>query len=182
MAFYWGRPYGRAFDENKAVFANLESFNHARHPKTGRRSNWNDFQGWCIPKANNPYIAEVKAALAYYQTQPQWLVRYCHSLMPNVGPVYQDVLDNKALYTHPFFETKKRTIETYYHGSTEHSSSTANELLQGVNPLAGIVHGRSILAETVQKVVIENMKAADAAKWGHAQLESVRKEHINLVL
>jgi hypothetical protein len=29
------------------------------------------------------------------------------------------------------------------------------------------VHGRSILAETVQKVVIENMKAADAAKWGH---------------
>ena len=82
----------------------------------------------------------------------------------------------------PFFETKKRTIETYYNTSTEHSSSTANELLQGVNPLAGIVHGRSILAETVQKVVIENMKAADAAKWGHAQLEQVRKEHIHLVL
>jgi hypothetical protein len=42
------------------------------------------------------------------------------------------VLDDKALYTHPFFETKKRTIETYYNASTEHSSSTANELLQGV--------------------------------------------------
>jgi multiple sugar transport system substrate-binding protein len=96
--------------------------------------------------------------------------------------VYQDVLENKALYTHPFFETKRRTIETYYNTSTEHSSSTANELLQGVNPLAGIVHGRSILAETVQKVVIENMKAADAAKWGHQQLEQVRKEHIQLVL
>jgi ABC-type glycerol-3-phosphate transport system substrate-binding protein len=182
LAFYWGRPYGRAFEENKAVFQNLESFNHARHPKTGKRSNWNDFQGWCIPKSNNPYVAEVKAALAYYQTSPQWLVRYCHSLMPNVGPVYQDVLDNKELYTHPFFETKKRTIDTYYNTSMEHSSSTANELLQGVNPLAGIVHGRSILAETVQKVVIENMKAADAAKWGHGQLEQVRKEHINLVL
>ena len=182
MAFYWGRPYGRAFEENKAVFANLESFNHARHPKTGLRSNWNDFQGWCIPKANNPYIAEVKAALAYYQTSPQWLVRYCHSLMPNVGPVYQDVLDDKALYTHPFFETKRRTIETYYNTSMPHSSSTANEILKGVNPLAGIVHGRSILAETVQKVVLENMKTADAAKWGHAQLEQVRKEHIQLVL
>ncbi|MGQ0652879.1 MAG: ABC transporter substrate-binding protein [Betaproteobacteria bacterium] len=182
MAFYWGRPYGRAFEENKAVFQNLESFNHARHPKTGMRSNWNDFQGWCIPKANNPYIAEVKGALAYYQTSPQWLVRYCHSLMPNVGPVYQDVLDDKALYTHPFFETKRRTIETYYSTSMPHSSSTANELLKGVNPLAGIVHGRAILAETVQKVVLENMKAADAAKWGHAQLEQVRKEHIQLVL
>lgn len=182
MAFYWGRPYGRAFEENKAVFANLESFNHARHPKTGLRSNWNDFQGWCIPKANNAFIDEVKAALAYYQTSPQWLVRYCHSLMPNVGPTYQDVLDDPQLQTHPFFQTKKRTIETYYTTSVPHSSSTANELLKGVNPLAGIVHGRSILAETVQKVVLENVKAADAAKWGHAQLEQVRKEHIHLVL
>ena len=182
MAFYWGRPYGRAAEENKAVFANLESFNHARHPKTGLRSNWNDFQGWCIPKANNPFIDEVKAALAYYQTSPQWLVRYCHSLMPNVGPTYQDVLDDPQLYTHPFFQTKRRTIEAYYNTSVPHSSSTANELLKGVNPLAGIVHGRSILAETVQKVVLENVKAADAAKWGHAQLEQVRKEHIQLVI
>jgi len=182
MAFYWGRPYGRAFEENKAVFANLESFNHARHPKTGLRMNWNDFQGWCVPKANNPFIDEVKAALAYYQTSPQWLVRYCHSLVPNVSPTYQDVLDDPQLQTHPFFQTKKRTIDTYYTTSVPHSSSTANELLKGVNPLAGIVHGRSILAETVQKVVLENVKAADAAKWGHAQLEQVRKEHIHLVL
>jgi hypothetical protein len=55
-------------------------------------------------------------------------------------------------------------------------------MMKGVNPLAGIVHGRSILAETVQKVVLENWKPADAAKWGHAQLEQVRKEHISLVL
>ena len=182
MAFYWGRPYGRAFEENKQVFQHLESFNHARHPKTGHRFNWNDFQGWCIPKQNNAYIDEVKAALAYYQTSPKWLVRYCQSLMPNVSPVYQDVLDNKELYTHPFFETKRRTIMTYYETSVPHSSSTANEMMKGVNPLAGIVHGRSILAETVQKVVLENWKPADAAKWGHAQLEQVRKEHISLVL
>jgi ABC-type glycerol-3-phosphate transport system substrate-binding protein len=182
MAFYWGRPYGRAFEENKAVFQTLQSFNHARNPKTGNRYNWNDFQGWCIPKQNNPYIDEVKAALAYYQTSPQWLTRYCQSLMPNVSPVYQDVLDNKELYTHPFFETKRRTIMTYYETSLPNSSSTANEMLKGVNPLAGIVHGRSILAETVQKVVLENWKPADAAKWGHGQLEQVRKEHINLVL
>jgi len=182
MAFYWGRPYGRAFEENKQVFQNLESFNHARHPKTGNRYNWNDFQGWCIPKQNNAFVDEVKAALAYYQTSPQWLVRYCQSLMPNVSPVYQDVLDNKELYTHPFFETKRRTIMTYYETSVPYSSSTANEMLKGVNPLAGIVHGRSILAETVQKVILENVKPADAAKWGHAQLEQVRKEHISLVL
>ena len=102
--------------------------------------------------------------------------------MPNVSPVYQDVLDNKELYTHPFFATKRRTIMTYYETSVPFSSSTANEMLKGVNPLAGIVHGRSILAETVQKVVLENWKPADAAKWGHTQLEQVRKEHINLVI
>lgn len=180
MAFYWGRPYGRAFDENKEVFAALESFNHARHPKTGSRANWTDFQGWCIPKSNNPFIPEVKAALAYYQTSKKWLTRYCHSLVPNVSPVYKDVLNDPELQKHPFFQTKKRTIDTYYSQSLKHASSTANEMMKGINPFAGIVHGRSILAETVQKVALENWKPADAVKWGHKQLEGVRKEHMAL--
>ena len=181
IAFYWGRPYGRAAEENKAVFANLQSFNHARHPRTGRRSNWNDFQGWCIPRPNNQYVNEVKAALVYYQTSPQWLVRYCHSLMPNVSPTYKDVLNDPTLATHPFFQTKKQTIMNYYVNSLPYSSSTGNELLQGVNPLAGVVHGRSILAQTVQKVVVDNWSAADAAKWGAKELEQVRKDNLRLL-
>ena len=181
ISFYWGRPYGRAAEENKAVFANLQSFNHARHPKTGRRSNWNDFQGWCIPRPNNQYVAEVKAALAYYQTSPQWLVRYCHSLMPNVSPTYKDVLNDPSLATHPFFQTKKETIMNYYVNSLAHSSSTGTEMLKGVNPLAGVVHGRSILAQTVQKVAVDNWKGADAAKWGARELEQVRKENLRLL-
>jgi hypothetical protein len=55
-------------------------------------------------------------------------------------------------------------------------------ILKGINPFAGIVHGRSILAETVQKVVIDNWKPEDAVKWGHKQLEAVRKEHIALIM
>ena len=85
MSFYWGRTLGRAAEEAKPVFEATEAFNHARHPKTGRRSNWNDFQGWIIPAQNNPYIEEVKQALTYQQTSKDWLVKYCHSLVPNVG-------------------------------------------------------------------------------------------------
>jgi ABC-type glycerol-3-phosphate transport system substrate-binding protein len=181
ISFYWGRPYGRAAEENKAVFAALESFNHARHPKTGRRTNWNDFQGWCIPRPNNQFVDEVKAALAYYQTGTEWMVRYCHSLMPNVSPVYKDVLNDPKLVTHPFFQTKRQTIMNYYVNALPHSSSTGNELLKGVNPLAGIVHGRSILAQTVQKVVVDNWKATDAAKWGAKELESIRNANLRLL-
>ena len=181
ISFYWGRPYGRAAEENKVVFAALQSYNHPRHPKTGRRSNWNDFQGWCIPKPNNQYIDEVKAALAYYQTGTEWMVRYCHSLMPNVSPVYKDVLNDPKLMTHPFFQTKRETIMNYYVNSLAHSSSTGNEMLKGINPLAGIVHGRSILAQTVQKVVVDNWKAADAAKWGARELEGIRKSNLRLL-
>ena len=71
----------------------------------------------------------MKAALAYYQTSKVWPVRYCHSLVPNVSPVYKDVAADPALQTHQFYETKKRTINTYYVDSLKHSSSTANELL-----------------------------------------------------
>ena len=182
MCFYWGRVYGRAAEEAPEVFQAIQSFNHARHPTTGARWNWNDFQGWCIPSPNNPYVDEVKAALAYYQTKAEWLIRYAHSLVPNVSPVYQDVVADERLYEHPFFETKRDTIMTYYQGALPHSSNTGNEMQLGVNPLAGIVHGRGILAQTVQRVVLDDEAPADAAKWGAQQLEQLRNEHLRLVL
>lgn len=182
MVFYWGRVYGRAAQEAPEIFKNIESFNHARHPRTGNRYNWNDFQGWAIPKQNNPFIDEVKQAVAYYQNKREWLIRYVHSLVPNVSPVYKDVAEDPRLLEHPFFKTKKRTIMTYYVDSLKYASNTGNELLKGVNPLAGIVHGRLILAQTVQKVVLDNWAPSKAAKWGAKQLESVRKEHYRLVI
>lgn len=181
MSFYWGRTLGRAAEEAKPIFEATEAFNHARHPKTGRRSNWNDFQGWCIPAQNNPYIEEVKAALQYQQTSKEWLIKYCHSLMPNVAPTYKDVADAPELKDHPFYKSKPKTVDTYFRTSLANSSSTANELLQGPNPLAGYVHGRSVLSQTVQKVVIDNMKPEDAAKWGARELEAIRKENVRLL-
>jgi len=184
MVFYWGRVYGRAAQEAPEIFKNIESFNHARHPSTGNRYNWNDFQGWSIPKQNNPFINEVKEALAYYQNRNkrEWLIRYVHSLVPNVSPVYKDVANDPRLLEHPFFKTKKDTIMNYYVNSLKYASNTGNELLKGANPLAGIVHGRLILAQTVQKVVLDNWSAKKATKWGAKQLESVRKEHYRLVI
>jgi ABC-type glycerol-3-phosphate transport system substrate-binding protein len=182
MVFYWGRVYGRAAEEAPEVFKNIESFIHPRHPRTGFRYNWNDFEGWCIPKDNNPFIKEVKEALVYYQTNREWLIRYLHSLVPNISPVYKDVLEDPRLHEHPFFQTKKKTILTYYVDALKYASNTGNELLEGINPLAGIVHGRLILAQTVQKVVIDNWSPKKAAQWGHAELQTVRKEHIRLLI
>jgi ABC-type glycerol-3-phosphate transport system substrate-binding protein len=181
MSFYWGRTLGRAAEEAKPVFDATEAFNHARHPKTGRRCNWNDFQGWCIPAQNNPFVEEVKQALTYQQTSKDWLIKYCHSLVPNVGPTYKDIADAPELRNHPIYQAKPKTVDTYYKTSLSNSSSTANELLQGVNPFAGYVHGRSVLAQTVQKVVIDNMSPADAAKWGAKELEAIRRENIRLL-
>jgi hypothetical protein len=62
-----------------------------------------------------------------------------------------------------------------------HASNSGNELLQGISPLAGIVHGRGILAQGLQQVIIDKKSPADAVKWVHAQLEAVRREHIRLV-
>jgi len=181
MSFYWGRTLGRAAEEAKPIFEATEAFNHARNPRTSRRSNWNDFQGWCIPAQNNPYIEEVKQALLYQQTSKEWLVKYCHSLMPNVAPTYKDIANSEELRNHPFYKSKPKTVDTYFKSSLANSSSTANELLQGVNPLAGYVHGRSILAQTVQKVVIDNQTPQQAAKWGARELEAIRRENVRLL-
>ncbi len=101
--------------------------------------------------------------------------------MPNVAPTYRDIADAPELREHPLYKSKPRTVDTYFKTSLANSSSTANELLQGVNPLAGIVHGRSVLAQTVQKVVIDNMKPQDAAKWGAKELSDIRRENMRLL-
>ena len=182
MVFYWGRVFGRAAEVDQAVFKQMEAYQHAAHPRTGRRYNWNDFQGWLIPKDNNPYVAEVKQALVYVQTSREWQIRYAQSLVPNVSPVFQDVAADPKLTQHPFFQTKRRTIFEYYTEALKYASNSGNELLQGISPLAGIVHGRAIVAQGIQRVIIDKQSPKDAVKWTHQQLEQVRREHIRLVL
>ena len=182
MVFYWGRVFGRAAEVNQNVFKTMEAYQHAAHPKTGKRYNWNDFQGWAIPKDNNPFVAEIKQALAYISAGTEWPIRYAHSLVPNVSPVFQDVAQSPKLTQHPFFQTKKRTIFEYYTEALRHASNSGNELLQGISPLAGIVHGRAIVAQGIQQVIIDKKPARDAVKWVHGQLEAVRREHIRLVV
>jgi multiple sugar transport system substrate-binding protein len=182
IVFYWGRVFGRAAEVDQNVFKTMEAYQHAAHPKTGKRLNWNDFQGWAIPKENNPYVAEVKQALVHLMTSRDWQIKYAQSLVPNVSPVFQDVAQDPRLTQHPFFATKRRTIFEYYVEALKHASNSGNELLQGISPLAGIVHGRSILAQGIQQVVIEKKSPAEAVKWTHQQLEAVRREHIRLVI
>jgi multiple sugar transport system substrate-binding protein len=182
MVFYWGRVFGRAAEVNPSVFKTMEAYQHAAHPKTGKRLNWNDFQGWAIPKDNNPYVTEVKQALVHLLSSRDWQIRYAQSLVPNVSPVFQDVAQDARLAQHPFFQTKRRTIFEYYVEALKNASNSGNELLQGISPLAGIVHGRGILAQGIQQVIIDKKSAADAVKWTHQQLEAVRREHIRLVV
>jgi len=102
--------------------------------------------------------------------------------VPNVSPVFQDVAQDPRLTQHPFFQTKRRTIFEYYVEALKHASNSGNELLQGISPLAGIVHGRAIIAQGVQRMLIDKQPAKDAVKWTHQQLEQVRREHIRLVI
>jgi ABC-type glycerol-3-phosphate transport system substrate-binding protein len=181
MVFYWGRVFGRASEVNPDLFKVLEAYQHARHPRTGKRYNWTDFQGWAIPRDNNPYVAEVREAIAYLSASRDWGTRYALSLVPNVSPVFQDVVDDPRLGRHPFFATKRRTIRAYYTDALANASNSGNELLRGVNPLAGIVHGRSILAQGIQKVIIDGAAPRDAVAWVHRELDGVRREHRRLL-
>lgn len=164
------------------LFSRLEAYQHAAHPRTGKRYNWNDFQGFLIPARNNAYIDAVKEALVYFNNSREWCIQYAHSLMPNVSPVYKDVLEDPRMREHPFYETKERTINEYFVESLKYASTSGNELLEGINPFAGIVHGRTVLAQAIQQVVIDRRPAHEAVRWCHQQLEAIRREHLRLVV
>lgn len=181
MSAYWGRTMGRAAEEAKPIFEKMEYYLNAAHPRTGGRWSWTDINGWIIPARDNPYIKEVKEAVAYVSNSVDWMVRYSQSLMPNVGPVFKDVATAPAMLAHPFYQSKKRTLDTIFVAAVPHECNTGLELKKGVNPLAGIAHGRSVWAQAVQRMILNNESPKAAVQWGHRQFEEIRRDNRRLI-
>ncbi|WP_337876347.1 extracellular solute-binding protein [Elioraea sp.] len=181
MSAYWGRTMGRAAEEAPAIFRHMEYYLNPAHPRTGGRWSWTDINGWIIPARDNPFIREVKEAVAYVSNSVDWMVRYSQSLMPNVGPVFKDVASAPAMLAHPFYQTKKRTLDVIFERSVPHACNTGLELKKGVNPLAGIAHGSSVWAQAVQRMVLNNETPKAAVQWGHRQFESIRRDNRRLI-
>jgi ABC-type glycerol-3-phosphate transport system substrate-binding protein len=181
MSAYWGRTMGRAAEEAPAIFRNMEYHLNPAHPRTGMRWTWTDINGWIIPRRDNPYIRETKEAVAYVSNSVDWMVRYSQSLMPNVGPVFKDVATAPAMLAHPFYRSKRRTLDVIFTESVPHACNTGLELKKGVNPLAGIAHGRSVWAQAVQRMLLNNEQPKAAAEWGQRQFEGIRRDNQRLV-
>jgi ABC-type glycerol-3-phosphate transport system substrate-binding protein len=181
LSAYWGRTMGRAAEETPAIFQNMEYYQNPAHPRTGARWTFTDINGWIIPRRDNPFIREVKEAVAYVSNSVDWLVRYSHSLMPNVGPVFKDVATAPAMLAHPFYQTKKRSIDVIFTESVPNACNTGLELKKGVNPLAGNAHGRNIWAQAVQRMLLNNEQPKAAVEWGHRQFEGIRRDNARLL-
>ncbi len=181
MSAYWGRTMGRAAEESQALFNNMEYYLNPAHPGTGMRWSWTDINGWIIPRRDNPFIRETKEAVAYVSNSVDWMVRYSHSLMPNVGPVFKDVATSPQMLAHPFFQSKRRTLDVIFTQSVPHACNTGLELKRGVNPLAGFAHGRSVWAQAVQRMLLNNESPRQAVEWGQRQFEGVRRDNQRLL-
>lgn len=181
MSAYWGRTMGRAAEEAKPIFDKMEYYLNPAHPRTGMRWSWTDINGWIIPRRDNPFIRETKEAVAYVSNNVDWMVRYSQSLMPNVGPVYKDVATAPAMLAHPFWQSKKRSLDVIFTESVPHQCNTGFELKKGVNPLAGIAHGRSVWAQAVQRMLLNNENPRQAVDWGQRQFEAIRADNTRLL-
>jgi multiple sugar transport system substrate-binding protein len=181
MSAYWGRTMGRAAEETPALFNNMEYYLNPAHPGTGARWSWTDINGWIIPRRDNAFIRETKEAVAYVSNNVDWMVRYSQSLMPNVGPVFKDVAEAPAMLAHPFYQSKRRSLDVIFKESVPHACNTGLELKRGVNPLAGAAHGRSVWAQSVQRMLLNNEAPKTAIEWGQRQFESIRRDNARVL-
>jgi hypothetical protein len=181
MSLYWGRSMGRAAEEARPIFEKMEYYRNPAHPGTGGRWAWTDIGGWIVPRRDNPFVHETKAAMTHVLNSLDWMVRYSQSLMPNVGPVYKDVATAPAMLAHPFYQSKRRSVETIFTGYVPDACNTGHEQKKGVNPLAGIAHGRSVWAQVAQRMILNNESARAAVEWGHRQFDDIRRENRRLL-
>ena len=62
-----------------------------------------------------------------------------------------------------------------------HACNTGLELKRGVNPLAGVAHGRSVWAQAVQRMLLNNEQPKAAIEWGHRQFEGIRRDNARML-
>jgi ABC-type glycerol-3-phosphate transport system substrate-binding protein len=180
-SFYWGRTMGRAFDEAKPIYEKMEYYLNPAHPRTGARWSWTDINGFIMPRQNNPFIKEAKEGLAYVMNSTDWMVRYSASLFPNVGPVFKDQATAPGLVEHPMYKQKKRSVDVIFTGFVPHACNSGHELKKGINPLAGIAHGRNVWSQVAQRMLLNNETPRAAVEWGHKQFDDLRRENKRLL-
>ena len=181
MSFYWGRTMGRAYDEARPIFNQMEYYLNPKHPRTGARWSWTDINGWVIPRANNPVIREAKEAITAVMNSTEWMVRYANSLFPNVGPVFKDQASAPAIQNNPMYEAKRRSVDVIFTGFVPYACNSGHELKKGINPLAGIGHGRNVWSQVAQRILVNNENPRAAVEWGHRQFEDIRRENRRLI-
>jgi hypothetical protein len=180
-SFYWGRTMGRAADEARPIFDKMEYYLNPAHPRTGARWSWTDINGFIMPRQNNPFIKEAKEALAHVMNSTEWMVRYSASLFPNVGPVFKDQATSPGIQQHPMYQAKRRSVDVIFTSFVPHACNSGHELKKGINPLAGIGHGRNVWSQVAQRILVNNENTRAAVEWGHRQFEDIRRENARLL-
>jgi ABC-type glycerol-3-phosphate transport system substrate-binding protein len=181
MSAYWGRTMGRAADEAQPIFRNMEYYLNPKHPGTGRSWSWTDINGWIMPARNNPFVREGKEAIAHVMNNTEWMARYTNSLFPNVGPVFKDTVADAAVQRHPLYDAKRRSVDLIFSGYVPHACNSGHELKRGINPLAGLGHGRNVWSQVAQRILVNNEAPRAAVEWGHRQFEDIRRENRRLI-
>ena len=85
------------------------------------------------------------------------------------------------MLAHPFYRSKKRSLDVIFKESVPHACNTGLEMKGSVNPLAGVAHGRSVWAQSVQRMLLNNESPKTAVEWGQRQFEGIRRDNARML-
>ena len=66
-------------------------------------------------------------------------------------------------------------------GFVPYACNSGHEIKKGINPLAGIGHGRNVWSQVAQRMLVNNESPRAAVEWGHRQFEDIRRENRRLI-
>jgi multiple sugar transport system substrate-binding protein len=138
-------------------------------PEGGQRGSIAYSNGIMITTEDEKKLEAVKTFL-HWLYEPENNGKWLSSLTPGLFlPVTEDAAASDAFWANPVVSTYKSIVEQVienqkygklygFTGGTPH-------------PKIGVISGEQILAQVVQKLVIDDMSPEDAAAWGQAEME-----------
>jgi multiple sugar transport system substrate-binding protein len=172
-SIYTGRVLGNVETQNPKISEQIACARFPMRREGGRPWASCSFASQFIPKGAKNVAAAKRFAV--WQYKPDVYIRFLHSAPGHLLPSLTSIGASKAYLDNPVLEKHKpevaQLLDNVSFGRSASKPSPKHKFIYK----AGDIIGSDVMAEVLQRVVVENVPAKTAAAWGQDRIAQIMK-------
>lgn len=173
IGIYSGRTLVNIWAQNPGLKDKVQAAFYA-YPRDGNRYWCSGYDAYFINKGPRVNVDEAKEFTRYHYS-PEPYTKFVHGAVGHNLPVVKSVTNSPVYQDHPILKAHKADIDTMM--------AIASEAHINIKPTAkhpfiykmGDIYGSNVMAEVLQRVIVNNETPKAAAAWGQDRIAQIMK-------